>query len=158
MKYWSDLYAGDVEVITEAFIKARRADGPRILAHVALPGVAPGASGQQANTPDFLTDLAASIACVDGVTFSDAIAGRIARAPVPAEPGDGAYLMRPDWVSLFAGLTDSQVQAVAERWARERNEAGGKKTRPLTALVTSVRELCRVAIERPVPVVYTWTM
>ena len=157
MSYWSDLYAGDVEVITEAFIEARRADGPRILAHATLPGVVPDASGELPNTPDLMTQLAASTTKLDGLKFSDSIAGRIARGADADEPADGAYLMRAEWVSLFAGLTDSEVETVGEQWAHECDPDSASVATQLAALVQSVRGVCRVARERRVPVVYAWT-
>jgi hypothetical protein len=157
MSDWSDLYAGDVEVITEAFVEARRAEGPRILAHVALPGVVPDTSGASPNTPELLTELAASTASVDGLNFAGSISGRIIRVADPEEAAEGAFLMSADWVSLFAGLTDPQVQIVAQRWARERDPGVASDAPRVTALVQSVREVCRVAKERRMPVVYTWT-
>jgi hypothetical protein len=156
MIYGSDLYAGDVEVITEAFIEARRAEGARIHAHVALPGVVPDASGEMPNTPDSLTDLAASIAQVEGLRFSGSIAGRIGRTRDLGEQADGAYLMRMDWVSLFAALTDSQARVLAQLWAGKCDPEAATATPRLITLVSSIRDLCRVAIERSMPVVYTW--
>jgi hypothetical protein len=157
MAYWSDLYAGDVEVITEAFIEARRAEGSRIHAHVALPGVVPDASGELPNTPDSLTDVAASIAQVEGLKFSGSIAGRIGRTRDDlSEPADGAYLMRTNWVSLFAELTDSQARHVAQLWAGKCDPTADSATPQLVTLVRSVRDLCRVALEKSMPVVYTW--
>lgn len=158
MSYWSDLYAGDATLIAQAFNDGHRADGPKVLAHAELAGIVPDASGELPNTPNLLTELAGSIADRGSLTFSDSVAEHLAGDPDPAESTSGAYRMSTEWVALFAELTDEQVQLVAQRWAKE-CDPGATNTAPqVTALVRSVRDVCRVAKERNVNVIYTWTM
>ena len=78
MSYWSDVYAGDAAVIVKAFQDRQAVDGPKILAHAELAGVVPDASGEMANTPNLLTELACSIAKSGSLTFSDSIAEHLA--------------------------------------------------------------------------------
>jgi hypothetical protein len=157
MSYWSDVYAGDANVIAGSFNDGRRAEGPKVLAHAELSGVVPDASGELPNTPNLLTELAASIARVESLSFADSIAQHLAGDPDPAEATSGAYRMSDEWTKLFAELTEEHVRLVAQQWAKE-CDPGATSDAPQAALVRSLRDVCRVAKERNVSVIYTWTM
>ncbi len=158
MSYWSDLYAGDAARIAQAFNDGRPADGPSVFAHAALSGVVPDASGELPNTPNLLTDLACSITNFGSVTFSDSIVEHLGGDPDPSEATSGAYVMSAQWMALFAGLTDEQVQLLARQWAKECDPGASDDAPQVTTLVRSIRDVCRTARQRNAPLIYTWAM
>ena len=144
-------------MIVRAFNEGDPAEGPAVLARAQLSGVVPDASGDLPNSPNLLTELAGTISNVGAMSFSDSIEEHLAGEADPAEATSGAYRMSAEWVALFAGLTDEQVRATSQRWARE-CDPGASNDAQATALVTSIRDVCRVARREKVPLIYTWTM
>ena len=153
MSFWSDLYAGDAALIVRIFDDGDHANGAGVLAHAQLPGVVPDAD--LPNSPDLLTELAGTVANAGTLSFSGSIAEHLAGEPDPDEATSGVYRMSAEWVALFAELTDDQLGMVAQRWA---SECDPGETPQLFALVGAVRNVCRVARERDVSLIYSWTM
>ena len=134
MSSWSEVHAGD--------------------AHARLDGIVPDATGELPNTPDLLTELACAITNHRDLTFTESIEDRGDDDP---DATSGTYRMRAAWIALFADLTDEQVNTLGQRWARECDPGTTDASSP-TSLVRSLRDLCRLARNRNVPLIYTWTL
>lgn len=161
MSFWSDIYAGDATKIAQAFNEAEPVDGePFVMAHVNLPGIIPGESEDFPNSPDLLTELACSLLGVEPFTFSESIVQQLGSDSESIDANRGAYVMASRWVELFATMTESRARVVAHRWLTECDPGAADAARasPLVSCLLGICEVCRVAQQHRVSLVYTWTL
>jgi hypothetical protein len=107
---------------------------------------------------DLLSEEVCGIAGVPPVTLADSLTEHVG--------GNGqtssADVVSPRWVETVAGIPDHQVEELAQRWfARSAEEHGEQPEQPNEDILQAIRKLihvCRIAIEKRLPVIHTWSL
>ena len=149
MTFWSELFVGDAKSLAEAYEDQDLGPGtPGVAGYLDLPSILP--EEDIPNSPYLLTELASEHA--DGTMGFDS-----GRARTIAEGGEhGAYVMADEWVLLFAGLGESQIDKIGRAWSKECGF--GASAEGLIDLVRDISTLCSRARTDSQDVIYTWTL
>lgn len=107
---------------------------------------------------DLLSEAACRMAGIPPVTLTDSLIENVG--------GDGetgsADVVSPQWVHTLARIPDHQAEEFAKRWfARVAEEHHEQPEQPNEDNLRAIREVihaCRVAMEKSLPVVHTWSL
>ncbi len=155
MSFWSDIYVGNADNIARALEEGDLPEAESFVAHLNLPGILPSDEEEVPNSPNLLTMIACDVMREANVSFSDSIAQHLAGDPDQRTATYGVYRMASEWVGLFARLSEAQISAIGEEWAK-RVDAPGNGS--LSKVVKDIVEICRVATQRNAALVYSWTL